>query len=98
MNRTLLIASASIVLLLGGIGALFVLQNSSRTTGLSLDLGFMAAQLQEPVSIPALMGICALAGAVLVGLPLFVRSLRLSGEVKRLRQQASLADVQSEWR
>ena len=37
-------------------GALFVVQNASRTTQLSLDLGFAAWQLASPVSVPVLVG------------------------------------------
>jgi hypothetical protein len=45
------------------IPVLFMLQNHLRTTELSLDLGFVAWKLSEPVSVPWL-----LAGTLLVGL------------------------------
>jgi uncharacterized integral membrane protein len=41
---------------------LFVLQNLHRTTQLSLDLGIVAWQLQEPASLPAVIGIAILLG------------------------------------
>lgn len=40
------------------VAALFVVQNSARTTQLSLNLGFAAWELAKPVNLPALMGIC----------------------------------------
>jgi hypothetical protein len=46
-----------------GVPALFVLQNHLRTTELSLDLGFVAWKLSEPVSVPFL-----LLGTLLLGL------------------------------
>ena len=98
MNRTLLIISALTVTLLGCVGALFVIQNSSRTTELSLDLWFTAFQLQEPAPVLALMGISALLGAVVVGLPLVLRLWRQAGRLRALQQQVDIADVQSEWR
>ncbi|MFT4625754.1 MAG: putative integral membrane protein [Myxococcota bacterium] len=98
MNRTLLVIAAVIVALVGGVGALFAIQNSSRTTDLSLDLWIVAYQLQEPISVPVLIGASALAGAVLVGFPLLVRSWRLSSRARQLQQQLDVVDVKSEWR
>ncbi len=44
------------------VAALFVVQNSTRTTQLSLNLGFAAWELARPVNLPVLMGICIGAG------------------------------------
>ena len=66
------------------VGTLFVVQNSSRETQLSLDLGFRAWQLGTPVSVPVLIATCFGAGGVVAGLPLLLRSLRLQSKLRRL--------------
>ncbi len=85
-----LVVTLTGILLVGGTGLLFVIQNSSRTTQLSLDLGFKAAQLAEPVSIPALMGVCLGLGVVIGAGPLWFRTWRLSSRVRELEARVAL--------
>jgi uncharacterized integral membrane protein len=66
------------------VGTLFVVQNISRETQLSLDLGFRAWQLRTPVSIPVLIATCFGTGVVVAGLPLLLRSMRLQSKLRRL--------------
>ena len=75
---------------LAGSGALFWLQNASRTTQLSFDLGAVAWQLEQPVAVPVLMAICMGVG-LLLGVLLFLpRILRLGGQVRRLEGQIAV--------
>ena len=78
------------VLLLGGSGALFAVQNSARTTQLSFDIGVAAWQLQEPVPIPALIGVCVGVGFLIGAVPLGLRSLRLSSRVRELEANVAV--------
>ncbi len=55
-----------LLLLLGLVLALFVVQNSARTTDLSLDLFFWAAHLQRPLPVPWLL-LSTFAGGLLLG-------------------------------
>lgn len=89
MGRSTIVAV--VVVLILALGALFVVQNSARTTQLSLDLGAAAWQLERPVSIPALIGICFGAGLLLGGGWGGVRILRLGSRVRQLEQQATLS-------
>lgn len=52
-------------LLILAIGALFYVQNSLRVVDLSLNLGFVAFKLQEPVAVP--LALLASFGAGLLG-------------------------------
>lgn len=100
MGRGLLVTTVIVLLGALGAGALFVVQNSARTTQLSLDLGFMAWQLSEPVAVPLLIAVCFGVGFVL-GAGLFaVRAMRLSSRVRRLEQELALAggERSEEWR
>jgi len=45
----------------------FVIQNSSRSVLLTLDLGFWGVQTKDPVTVPALMGASLLTGLFLAG-------------------------------
>jgi uncharacterized integral membrane protein len=54
------------VLLIGLVGTLFTVQNSSRTSDLSLDLWFAAWHLQAPAPLPVLLWV-AFAVGLLVG-------------------------------
>lgn len=54
------------VLLVGLVGTLFTVQNSSRTSDLSLDLWFAAWHLQAPAPLPVLLWV-AFAVGLLVG-------------------------------
>jgi len=88
-----------LVLIVVGLIALFVVQNSARTTQLSLDLGFAAWQLGTPISVTLLIGASILIG-FLVGATLFVpRLLRLGRQVRSLERQVALGgDVRDEWK
>jgi uncharacterized integral membrane protein len=88
--RTLLVL---LIVLAVGLGALFAVQNSSRTTQLSLDLGVAAWQLQEPVQVPALIGVCFGAGVLVGVVGMTVRVARLSARVRQLEQQAAINGV-----
>lgn len=83
-----------VVLVAGLIGAggvaLFAVQNSARTTQLSLDLGVVAWQLQQPVPVPALLGIAFGLGLVAGFLPLALRSFRLAARVRELESQEAM--------
>jgi uncharacterized integral membrane protein len=89
MGRSTVVAV--VVILLLAFGALFVVQNSARTTQLSLDLGAAAWQLERPVPIPTLIGVCFGAGLLLGGGWGGMRILRLSSRIRQLEQQAALA-------
>jgi uncharacterized integral membrane protein len=84
---------------LAGFIALFAVQNSSRVTQLSLDLGMAAWQLTQPVSVPALMGIC-IGGGFLLGVALIFPSYsRLSRRARSLEQKLALTEpTGSDWR
>lgn len=84
------LASIVLVLLIAA-GGLFYIQNSARTTQLSFDIGLAAWQLEREVSIPALVGICFLAGLVLGWLVAFVRIVRLGRQVRELEQRLTLS-------
>jgi hypothetical protein len=45
----------SLILAVLGLAVLFTIQNSSRLTDLSLDLGMAAWHLERPLSVPALL-------------------------------------------
>lgn len=84
---------ALVVALLGFTGFLFVVQNSGRTTQLSLDLGVAAWQLSDPVSVPALIGTCFGAGFILGLLTMSGQAARLARRARRLEQQLSMASL-----
>lgn len=76
---------------LGFTGFLFVVQNSARTTQLSLDLGLVGAwQLGDPVSIPALIGVCFGGGFILGLLTMSGQAARLARRARRLEQQVAM--------
>ena len=79
-----------------GSAALFVVQNLSRTTQLSFDLQFLAWQLNEPVAIPVLMGVCVGSGLLFGLLYLGPKVMSLSNQVRRLERQISLSDQGNE--
>ena len=91
---------AFLVLLAGLVGTAFVMQNMSRTTQLSLDLGLVAMQLGDPLPIPALIGISFAAGLVPTALFFLYRGWGQSSRIRRLEQQLALSDKGSEgsWR
>ena len=65
MNWPKFAAYAIPTLLLAFVLTAFSMQNLSRTTELSLNLGLGGVQLQAPIPVPALMGICIFAGFIL---------------------------------
>ncbi|MFT6161854.1 MAG: ABC-type Fe3+ transport system permease subunit [Myxococcota bacterium] len=73
-----------------GVGVLFFLQNSARTTQLSLDLWLAAWQLGEPVSVTALIGVSFAAGFVVCGVLAAWRSLVTRRQIRKLQQQLAL--------
>ena len=76
---------------LGGLSvAAFVVQNSSRTAELSFDTGFSAWKLTEPVSLPLLMALCFLGGALLTWAFGLRRSVSLGRRVRQLEQELAL--------
>jgi uncharacterized integral membrane protein len=79
-----------VLILLIAFCALFALQNSSRQTQLSLDVGFTAWRLEKPVSIPVLIGISFGSGLLVGGVLGLVRIVRLGSRVRELEQQATL--------
>lgn len=85
MGRSTLVAV--VVILLLAVGALFVVQNSARSTQLSLDLGVAAWQLERPVPIPALIGVCFGAGLLVGAGSVGLRMMRLSSRIRQLEQQ-----------
>jgi hypothetical protein len=62
MKQTWMTLKILLYLTLVAVPILFVIQNRERSTELSLDLGFAAWKLADPVSIPYL-----LAGTLVVG-------------------------------
>ena len=93
MGRYLAIAALIVFLLAAGVVGLFVVQNSARTTQLSLDLGVAAWQLKRPMSVPTLLGIAFGAGFVFGAVPMGIRSMASGRKAKRLeRQLATSAD------
>lgn len=92
-------ALAVIAALVVGLIALFVVQNAPRTTQLTLEVWFLGKfGLADPVSIPALMGIC-IGGGFLVGLfPMVLRGASQARRIRQLEQQLALGDGGSEWK
>ncbi len=80
---------AAIVSLVG----LFAVQNSSRSTQLSLDVGVAAWQLEQPVSVPLLMAACLGGGWLVAAIPLGLRSYTRGRRVKQLERDLSLNDA-----
>lgn len=70
--------------------AAFFVQNSSRTTGLSFDLGFAAWALASPISVPALMAACFFGGALVAFGLGYLGRLALSRRVRQLEQELAL--------
>jgi len=91
-----LIVSLILVALVAGAGALFWVQNASRTTILSIGFGFTGLQLSEPIPIPLLMLICLGVGG-LTTIPLIIRLFQVGGRVKRLERQVALSEQSSDW-
>jgi hypothetical protein len=73
----------AVLALVFGAGLLFCIQNAARTTQLSLDLGFVAWQLERPVALPLVMGVCFLTG---LGVGWVVASVSAAQRASRIRQ------------
>ncbi len=91
MNRWTTLLSLILLLLVGGIGTLAWLQNSTRSTELSLNLGFAAWQLAEPIAIPSLVGAAVGTGMALGALPFLVAWQVASARARRLERQIALS-------
>jgi hypothetical protein len=84
-------------------GYLFAIQNSLRTTRLSLNLGPVGAwRLAQPVPVLAVVGVAFGAGFLLSALWFGVRSARMSRRLRMAEQQLALkaesGSERSEWR
>jgi uncharacterized integral membrane protein len=84
MTGARVVAIVLVVLVVSTLCTLFVLQNYAREVQLSLDLGFRAWQLREPVAVPVLIAICVGAGMVLAGVPLLLRTMRLQSRLRKI--------------
>ena len=91
MNRYVVGTLVTVAALLIGVLVLFGVQNSSRVTQLSLNLGFYAAELQNPVSVVYLI-FGSFGGGLLVSfLAFFPGSMRAKSEARKLKQELALA-------
>lgn len=80
----------TLILLVVLVAAAFTVQNSTFTAALQLDLGVTAWRLQSPASVPVLMWSSFGAGALVAGVVLGVRSMRLGARVRQLEQEATV--------
>lgn len=71
--------------------AAFTVQNSSRTTQLSLDLYLGAWKLVDPAPIPMLMWGCFVLGALAAWAVGLRQSIALSRRVRQLEQEMALS-------
>lgn len=71
--------------------AAFTVQNSSRTTQLSLDLSVAAWQLVDPAPVPMLMWGCFVLGALVAWSLSVRRNLVLARRIRQLEQEMALA-------
>lgn len=67
-----------LLLIGGGVGALFTIQNLSRTSELSLDLFFVGFELQKALPVPYLLG-AAFGVGLLVGVVMMLPAVFRSG-------------------
>jgi hypothetical protein len=93
MNARLVLVLVLLIALVAFVAWLFIVQNSARTTQLSLDLGFAAWQLQRPIAIPALLGISFGSGFALGALLFLGRSSAASRKLKTLERRAALGET-----
>lgn len=99
MTRYLYLSALVVVLILTGLGALFWVQNSSRTTQLSLELWAVGAwQLAEPMSVPVLIAIALVSGLLIAGVPLGLLLLSAQRKVGALQQQVAVHGGGTDWR
>ena len=70
--------------------AAFAVQNSARTTELSFDVAVAAWKLSRPISVPALMALCAGGGALVAWALGLASRVRLQRRVRMLEQESAL--------
>jgi uncharacterized integral membrane protein len=100
MNRYLAIVLTILFATVATLIALFWIQNSGRTTGLSLNLGFLGAwELAREVGVPALITASFGSGFLLGAFLFLVRSMSLKRQNQRLQQELALSggDKKSQW-
>lgn len=99
-NNPLAIITVVLGLLSAGFIGLFAFQNHTRTTQLSMDFGFYAVQLEQPLQIPALMGLCVVVGALVPTVWFGSRWWSARAKVRRLEQELALSGGGSQdgWR
>lgn len=85
----------TLVVLVLATGAAFTVQNTGRTTQLSLDVGFAAWRLAHPVTVSALVWASFGAGLLLAGTWGLLRSAALARKVRQLEQQVALGSARS---
>lgn len=90
MGRTGWIVTLLSALLVGSLGALFTVQNGARTTQLSLDVGFRAWQLDQPVAIPFLLAFAFGAGLLVGVVFMQARAIRRGRHARRIEQDAAI--------
>ncbi len=81
-----------------GVAVLFLMQNSGRTTQLSLDLWLAAWQLGEPVSVTGVMGVSFGAGFLVCAVLAIWRSLVSRRQIRKLQQQLALGAESASFR
>ena len=92
MNRYLAIVLTVLFAIVATLVALFWIQNSGRTTQLSLNLGFLGAwQLAQDIGIPALITASFGSGFFLGAFLFLVRSMGLKRQNQRLQQELALS-------
>jgi uncharacterized integral membrane protein len=91
MKTGLYVALLIVVLLVVGVIAQFAVENSSRTTDLTLDLYFVAWKLKEPASIPVLIASAFGGGFGLGLLLLLARVFKLGRRVRVLEREVALS-------
>jgi uncharacterized integral membrane protein len=93
VGRYLRVLSALLLLAVAGIGVLFYIQNATRTTQLSLDVGVWAWQLEQPVSVPLLVLASFAVGFLAATVALGMISMRQSSRMRRLEQDLQLSSA-----
>lgn len=91
MKNPLAVVTVVLGLLAAAFIGLFAFQNHTRTTQLSLDLGFYAAQLDQPLQIPVLMALCVAVGALVPTVYFGTRWWRANTKARRLEQELALS-------
>ena len=92
-RKVSLVLTLALVVLTVGVGGLFWSQNSSRLTGLSLDLYVTAVQLQTPLPVPTLLLLALAVGLVLGGGLGVFSSFNSNLKVRDLEARLARADL-----